>query len=67
VWLSGNVAEARAVLDGILADRIRFEPDGEHRQYRLTLPLAYDRILATVVPEFGNLQRNDGVPNGIRP
>jgi hypothetical protein len=61
--------EARGVLDTVLADRIRCEPDTKRRRcYRLIIPLAFDRVLADVVPEWrGGLQKkNSGVPNGDR-
>ena len=47
------IAEARGVVDTILADRIRFDADSTQRRYRLTLPIAFDRLLTAVVPEWG--------------
>ena len=41
--LTANAAEARTVLDGVLADRIRLEPDIDAHRYRLTLPIAFER------------------------
>jgi hypothetical protein len=64
--LEGNTAAARGVLDGVLSDRIRFAPDVDQHRYTLTIPVAFDRILIAVVPEFAGLTRNDGVPSGIR-
>ena len=61
--LTANTTEARAVLDGVLADRIRFTPDEEQRRYRLTMPFAFDRVLSCLLPELV-VTRNSGVPNG---
>lgn len=64
--LAANLHEARGVLDGVLADRIRFEPAIEEQQYRLTVPIAFDRVVVAAVPELRGFTRNDGVPNGSR-
>ena len=40
--LSGNVAEARPLLDLVLADRIGFTPTAD-RGYQLTVPVVFDR------------------------
>ena len=61
-----NTVAARAVLDGVLSNRIRFAPNADDHEYRLTLPVHLGGILTAVVPEFGGFTRNDGVPNGIR-
>ena len=34
-----------------LADRIRFEADVERRRFRLTVPIAFDRLISVVLPE----------------
>jgi len=60
--LAANLHEARGVLDGILTDRIRFEPVVEERQYRLTVPIAFDRVVEAAVPELHGFTRNGGVP-----
>src|SRR5262245_15896470 len=39
--LTNNPSEPHGVLDTVLADRIRFAPDPEHRGYTLTLPVAF--------------------------
>jgi len=62
--LAANATEARIVLDGVLADRIRFEPDIDAHRYRLTLPIAFDRVLIAALPEFERVARNGHVPNG---
>lgn len=61
--LASNTLEARAVLDSVLADRIRFEPAAERQSYRLTVPIAFDRVLLAAVPALSGFARNDGVPN----
>ena len=63
--LTANATEARGVLDGVLGDRIQFTPDEQRRRYRLTMPIAFDRVLSCVLPDLA-LTRNDGVPNGIQ-
>jgi site-specific DNA recombinase len=65
--IRGNVAEARRVFDVVLRDRIRFRPvDGEDGRpnYELTLPIAFDRMLATVIPI---LQVRVASPTGFEP
>jgi hypothetical protein len=54
--LSGHTTEARGVLDGVLADRIRFTPNVERRRYTLTIPIAFNRVLSCVLPEVRVLQ-----------
>jgi hypothetical protein len=53
--LGGNVAEARPLLDLVLADRITFQPTAE-RQYELTVPIAFDRVMTAVVPDLRGVQ-----------
>jgi DNA invertase Pin-like site-specific DNA recombinase len=60
--LDANRPEARAVLDGVLADRIRFEPESDQHQYRLIVPIAFDRVVCAAVPELTGFTRNSGVP-----
>ncbi len=62
--LGSNLPEARAVLDGVLEDRIHFEPLVDQQQYRLTVRIAFDRIVIAAVPALAGLASNDGVPNG---
>lgn len=62
--LSGDMAEARPILDQVLAGRITL-PRGCGR-YQLTVPVAFDRVFSTVIPELSLLQDSYGVPNGIR-
>ena len=53
--LTEDVTAARPLLSLVLAgQRISFErvPEG----YELTMPVAIDRMLATVIPAIGNLQ-----------
>src|SRR4029450_894306 len=63
--LQANTPQARSVLDCVLTDRIRFEPDDDQRQYRLTLPIAFDRLLVAVVPELRGLQDMVASPTGF--
>jgi hypothetical protein len=61
--LSGpDTVEARGVLEAVLTDRIRFTPDRDQHRYRLTLPVAFDRLLDAAVPALAGLSRNGGVP-----
>lgn len=65
--LAGNLAEARPVLSIVLAgDRIAFTPMSDGR-YKLTVPIAYDRMIATVIPELGALQDMGTSPAGTSP
>jgi hypothetical protein len=58
--------EARGVLGTVLDDRIVFAPDAAHHRYTLTLPIAFDRMLSTVVPEWkGQLQELLASPSGM--
>jgi hypothetical protein len=41
------------VLDGVLADRIRFTPGRAQRRCTLTLPITFDRVLMAALPELG--------------
>jgi hypothetical protein len=64
--LAGHATEARDVLDGALADRIKFTPDSATRQFTLTMPLAFGRVLERVVPELrGGLQESMASPTGF--
>jgi hypothetical protein len=57
--LSANVSEARPLLDLVLAARISFQyVASEHGRghYELTVPIAFDRVLTTAVPELRGLQ-----------
>ena len=49
--LSRNVAEARPLLDLVLADRISFTPTAD-RCYQLTVPIVFDRVLTAAVPDL---------------
>jgi hypothetical protein len=60
--LASDTAEARGVLDGVLADRIRFEPVIERQSYRLTVTIAFDCVIVAAVPALAGFARNDGVP-----
>jgi hypothetical protein len=61
--LRGNTPEARRVLDGVLTDRIRFEPDQDQRRYTLKVPIAFDRLIEAVIPEL-RLQDMVASPTG---
>ena len=60
-----STEEGRSVLDGVLEDRIAFTPDADRRRYRLTIPIAFDRVLTGMLPELGAFSYGH-VPNGIR-
>ena len=51
--IQGNVTEARGLLNVVLRERITFTPivglDG-HPAYQLKIPLAFDRLLVSLVP-----------------
>ncbi len=64
--LSGNVAEARPLLDLVLADRIRFKPTAD-RRYQLTVPIVFDRVMTAAVPDLRGLQDMVASPRGIEP
>ena len=53
--LSGNVTEARPLLDLVLADRIGFSPTAD-RGYQLTVPVVFDRVLTAAVPDLQGSQ-----------
>ena len=59
--LTANAAEARTVLDGVLADRIRLEPDIDAHRYRLTLPIAFERS----DPGGTGVQRDQTIPQQL--
>ena len=61
--LSGNVAEARPLLDLVLADRIRFTPTAD-RRYQLTVPIQFDRVMTAAVPDLHGLQDRGASPRG---
>jgi site-specific DNA recombinase len=64
--LSRNVAEARPLLDLVLADRIRFRPIAD-RQYQLTVPIVFDRVMTAAVPDLRGLQDRVASPTGFEP
>ena len=64
--LGRNVAEARPLLDLVLADRIRFTPIAD-RQYQLTVPIVFDRVMTAAVPELRGLQDRMASPTGFEP
>ena len=54
------------MLDGVLADRIRFTPDRDQRRYTLNLPIAFDRLMIAALPELGTgLQETVASPTGF--
>jgi hypothetical protein len=57
--------QARRVLDGVLVDRIRFDPDADHRRYQLTLPVAFDRLIVAAMPALRRLQEMMASPMGF--
>ena len=64
--LSRNVAEARPLLDLVLADRIRFTPMAD-RRYQLTVPIQFDRVMSAAVPDLHGLQDRVTSPTGFEP
>lgn len=50
-----HVSETRALLALVLRERITFRPfvDGVQPMYELTVPLHFDRLIATVIPAIG--------------
>jgi hypothetical protein len=64
--LSGNVAEARPLLDLVLADRIGFTPTAD-RGYQLTVPVMFDRVLTAAVPDLRGLRDRVASPRGVLP
>ena len=52
--IHGNVAEARWLFDLVLRDRIRFRPvDGKDGpSHELTVPIAFDRLLVSMIPSL---------------
>ena len=64
--IRGNVAESRRLFDLVLRDRIRFRPvDGKDGpSYELTVPIAFDRLLVSVIP---SLQVRVASPAGFEP
>lgn len=64
--LSGDIAEARPILDRVLAGRIAFRavPSAHgHGRYQLTVPIAFDRVFSTVIPELSLLQDRVASPS----
>lgn len=62
--IRGNVAEARAVFETVLRDRVRFRPvDGADGapSYELTVPVGIEKILSKIVP---SVQVRVASPNG---
>ena len=64
--LSRNVAEARPLLDLVLADRIRFTPMAD-RRYQLTVPIQFDRVMTAAVPDLRRVQDIVASPRGVLP
>ncbi len=64
--LGRNVAEARPLLDLVLADRIRFTPIAD-RRYQLTVPIQFDRVMTAAVPDLRGLQDIVASPTGFEP
>jgi hypothetical protein len=65
--LSENVAEARPVLDLVLAgQRIGFSPTADAK-YELHVPIAFDRVLCAAVPSLRRLQDRVTSPTGFEP
>jgi hypothetical protein len=51
--IQGNVTEARGLLDVVLRERITFTPiagDNGAAMYELKIPIAFDRLLVSLVP-----------------
>ena len=66
--VSADAGEARAVLDKVLVERIRFTPHALARRYQLTIPFAFDRVLWCVLPaDVGTLQETVASPTGFEP
>jgi DNA invertase Pin-like site-specific DNA recombinase len=67
--VTANVAEARDLLDLVLTDRITCLPtpsaSKRDRQYTLTVPIAFDRVMTAAVPELGKLQDILASPTGF--
>jgi hypothetical protein len=64
--LTGNRAEARALLEVVLSGRIAFEPVSSGG-YVLRVPVAFDKILMAAVPAAGVLQDCGVTRAGIEP
>jgi hypothetical protein len=54
--LASHVAEARPLLDVVLAESIAFRPTLDGNGYQLTVPIAFDRVMTAAVPELSRLQ-----------
>ena len=63
--LGGNLPEARNLLGIALDGRIGFtaESDG----YRLTVPIAFDRVMVAALPDLRGLQEGLASPPGFEP
>jgi hypothetical protein len=63
--LQAHPEKARALLDLALTDRIQFSPDPARGRYRLTIPIAFDRVIVEMVPELqGPVQEMMASPRG---
>jgi site-specific DNA recombinase len=62
--LERNTQEARGVLSVVLRGRVAFKPlsTGE---YELTIPIAFDRIITTAIPDLRGLQDRVASPTGF--
>ncbi len=68
--LQENRAQARPLLQCVLAGRIAFKPptpDAARNVYTLVVPIAFDRILTAAVPAVGRLQDKVSSPTGFEP
>jgi hypothetical protein len=68
--LRGRVAEARPILDCVLAGRITFRavPSAHGRgRYELTVPIGFDRVVSTAIPELSFLQDRMASLTGFEP
>ena len=66
----GSVTEARQLMTTVLRSRIEFMPmtgtDGRP-MYELTIPIAFDRLLVSVVPGLEGRLSRVGFPDGTTP
>ena len=70
--IRGNVTEARGLLSVVLRERITFTPKadaGGAALYELRIPIAFDRILVSLVPglEAGFARVGLASPTGFEP
>ena len=65
----GNVPETRRLLDSVLGGRIVFKPvrgDEGAPMYELQIPIAFDRLLVSIVPGLERIARVGlASPNGM--